>query len=178
MTPAAGEREMGEQGEAPTGEDTRYEAAEPSAVPSETERQGESVVMEEDRGFLVVGDRMRATCNLPDTRSEAPQFDFDKAMLRSRGREILDSVAKCMREGTLKGQNIVITGHADPRGTDAYNQRLGARRAEAARHYLVGSAGIDAARIEIRSRGEQQASGDDPKSWQLDRRVEVDVAAR
>ena len=76
---------------------------------------------------LVLGASIRSKCNLPETRSDSPQFDFDEAMLRPRGMGILDGIATCMREGSLKGEGITIIGHTDPRGTDQYDQALGHR---------------------------------------------------
>lgn len=49
---------------------------------------------------------------------------------------------------------IVITGYASSPGTEAFNMALGFRRATSARAYLV-SKGVNADRIEISTRGEQ-----------------------
>jgi outer membrane protein OmpA-like peptidoglycan-associated protein len=81
-----------------------------------------------------------------------------------------------MSNGSLKDGKIVIIGHADPRGTEAYNYGLGLRRAEAARQYLLGR-GIAQDRITTRSRGELDAKGESEASLQQSRRVEIEEAS-
>jgi outer membrane protein OmpA-like peptidoglycan-associated protein len=122
---------------------------------------------------LVVSEPIRRRCDLPDTPPESPQFDYDQADLRPRGTDILASVAKCMLEGPLKDEGVTITGHADPRGSDAYNRDLGMRRATSAQEYLL-ELGVSTERISTRSLGEREATGTDPASWQVDRRVEIE----
>ena len=69
--------------------------------------------------------------------SEAIQFDFDKADLKSHNRELLSKIAGILL--TSKGHHIFVYGHTDDVGTQAYNQELSERRARAVRDYLVDS---------------------------------------
>ena len=69
--------------------------------------------------------------------SEAIQFDFDKADLKSHNRELLSKIAGILL--TSKGHHIFVYGHTDDVGTQAYNQQLSERRARAVRDYLVTS---------------------------------------
>jgi outer membrane protein OmpA-like peptidoglycan-associated protein len=78
-------------------------------------------------------------------------FDFDRATLKSDLVSKLDAVADMLRDSKYEAINIV--GHADPIGSESYNQNLSQRRAVAAKKYLVGK-GIDANRINITARGE------------------------
>jgi|GEM_PF-1806647 len=78
-------------------------------------------------------------------------FDFDRAILKSDLVTKLDAVANMLRDSKYEAINIV--GHADPIGSESYNQRLSHRRAVAAKKYLVGK-GIDASRINVTARGE------------------------
>jgi outer membrane protein OmpA-like peptidoglycan-associated protein len=156
MTPAAAE----------PGEQTRAPEIQRDETP-QTEARADN------RGYLGVGEQMRTRCNLP--RDESPLFDYDEATLGDRGKQTLDGVAKCLKSGTLQNETVIITGHADPRGPETYNEGLGMRRAQVARDYLV-NAGVPEARVRLRSQGEEQAAGSDAESWQLDRRVEVEVA--
>jgi outer membrane protein OmpA-like peptidoglycan-associated protein len=61
------------------------------------------------------------------------------------------------------GQNqqarLHITGHADSRGTDQYNQELGYRRAQNVQRYLE-SKGISSDKIVIESKGEKEPVAD------------------
>ncbi|HEY5373271.1 MAG TPA: OmpA family protein [Polyangiaceae bacterium] len=120
-----------------------------------------------------VSEAVRVKCNLPDTPTASPQFDFDQADLRPRGMGILDEIATCVQKGSMMGEGLIVTGHTDPRGSDSYNEDLGMRRANNARDYLV-SRGVASADITVTSRGEQDASGDEAAGWQLDRRVAID----
>jgi len=80
-------------------------------------------------------------------------FDFDKYDLRAGDAKVLDADAGWLK---ANGSNLVlIEGHADERGTDAYNLALGERRAQAAMNYLVAQ-GIRASRITIVSYGEER----------------------
>jgi outer membrane protein OmpA-like peptidoglycan-associated protein len=129
------------------------------------------------REAIVVSEQIKEVCKLPETPKQEPQFDFDEAALRSRGESILDGVAACMLTGPMKDEQLVVTGHADPRGGEAYNQELGMRRSSSAQEYLV-SRGVPAARIDVQSHGETDATGTDESSWQLDRRVDLDAASQ
>ena len=51
---------------------------------------------------------LRERCNLPETPQEAPAFDYDAATLRPRGKNVLEDVAACLRDGPLKGEVITI----------------------------------------------------------------------
>ena len=80
-------------------------------------------------------------------------FDFDRAELRSDGRAALDSLLGDSRE--VKLEVILVVGHSDRIGSDAYNQRLSERRAQTVRDYLVGQ-GVAPSRIRAEGVGERQ----------------------
>ena len=88
-------------------------------------------------------------------------------------RDILAKVASCVNDGPLKGKELELVGHADPRGSDKYNEELGMSRAEAVAAYLRDQ-GVAASQIEIQSQGEDAAS-DNPFEWPLERRVDIRV---
>lgn len=73
-------------------------------------------------------------------------FDFDSASLKPAGRSALDRFVSDVAGARL--EMIQVSGHTDRIGSDAYNQRLSTRRAEAVRDYLVLSGGISAAAIQ------------------------------
>ncbi len=97
-------------------------------------------------------------------------FDFDSAQVNSGERSKLEAVAEYLRANAAVG--LVVEGHCDERGSNEYNLALGERRAMAVRAYLVGL-GIDAARIQTKSLGEEQpvAMGHDESSWSQNRRA-------
>jgi peptidoglycan-associated lipoprotein len=80
-------------------------------------------------------------------------FDFDKSNIRPGDAKILDTSAGWLKSNP--GQIILIEGHCDERGTDAYNLALGERRAKATQDYLV-SQGIAARRMTTISYGESR----------------------
>lgn len=84
------------------------------------------------------------------------KFGFDKALLNSEDRMILKKDASILKAHS--GVKVVIAGHADERGTDAYNIVLGQKRAKAAKIYLV-RLGISAKRIKIVSYGKREIPG-------------------
>lgn len=129
----------------------------------------------DDRATTVaLSSELRHACQMPAAADETPQFDYDDATLRPRGANILNDVASCLTDGALKGRNVTIVGRTDPRGSEEHNQELGESRATAARDYLI-SRGVEASRIQMVSRGEQDARGDDEATWALDRRVDINL---
>src|SRR5207249_7638451 len=67
--------------------------------------------------------------------SNAIQFEFDKAALRSANREVLSRIAGILL--TFKGYRITVNGHTDDVGSEAYNQELSEKRAQTVRDYMV-----------------------------------------
>ena len=101
-------------------------------------------------------------------------FDFDKAALKKEGKAKLDDLV-----GKVKGINlevIIAVGHTDSIGTDAYNQKLSVRRAEAVKAYLV-SKGIEKNRVYTEGKGEKQPVADNKtkEGRAKNRRVEIEV---
>ncbi|MFM7026619.1 MAG: outer membrane protein OmpA [Limnohabitans sp.] len=101
-------------------------------------------------------------------------FDFDKAVLKKEGKAKLDDLV-----GKVKGINlevIIAVGHTDSVGTDAYNQKLSVRRAEAVKAYLV-SKGIEKNRVYTEGKGEKQPVADNKtkEGRAKNRRVEIEV---
>ncbi len=82
-------------------------------------------------------------------------FDFDKAVLKPEGKAAIDSAVVAKLAQIQKLEVVLVTGHTDPIGTDAYNQKLSERRADAVRDYLV-SKGVPKDKIEAIGVGEKQ----------------------
>ena len=103
-------------------------------------------------------------------------FDYDAADIRGDAKSALDAKLPILRANA--GLQIRISGHADERGSDQYNDALGQRRAAQAKRYLPDN-GIDAARIAIVSYGEQRpaTTGADENAWALNRRAEFEITA-
>jgi len=79
-------------------------------------------------------------------------FDFDQYDLRVDARDTLKTHTEWLK-GKPSAQ-VEIEGHCDERGTGEYNLALGAKRAQAAKDYLV-TLGVPAARISTISYGKE-----------------------
>jgi len=101
-------------------------------------------------------------------------FDFDKSVVKPEGKKKLDGLVGQLSGITL--EVIIAVGHTDSVGSDAYNQKLSVRRAEAVKAYLV-SKGIAANRIYTEGKGEKQpvASNKTAAGRAKNRRVEIEV---
>jgi outer membrane protein OmpA-like peptidoglycan-associated protein len=81
------------------------------------------------------------------------QFAFDSAEIRPSAREQLDALAQGIRM-LPAAKSVVIEGHTDAAGADAYNEQLSRRRAQAVRRYLVAVHGIEPSRLQAVGLGE------------------------
>ncbi len=90
-------------------------------------------------------------------------FDFDSSLLRDQDKPVLDKFAHVVRQ-YYDGSVVTVEGFADPAGDPEYNLRLGARRAEGVKSYLVEVAELD---IPIRavSYGEAEDRQIEPGAW-------------
>jgi OmpA-OmpF porin, OOP family len=70
-------------------------------------------------------------------------FDFDKSNITPEAATILDNAAQAFQ--TTGQAQIVLAGHADRSGSDAYNQALSERRSAAAKAYLMNRGIADSA---------------------------------
>ncbi len=82
-------------------------------------------------------------------------FDFDKSVVRADGKSKLNDEVVAKMKQYPEVEVVLVTGHADRIGKEAYNQKLSERRAAAVKDYLV-SQGIDAKRIETAAKGESE----------------------
>lgn len=80
-------------------------------------------------------------------------FDLDKSVLKDEGKATLQRQAAWMK--LYPNLTFTLEGHCDERGTREYNLALGARRANAAKDYLV-SLGVDSARVKTISYGKER----------------------
>lgn len=82
-------------------------------------------------------------------------FDFDKAVLKPEGKTAIDAEVLSKINQVSKLELVLVTGHTDRIGTQAYNQKLSERRADAVRDYLV-SKGVAKDKIETLGMGKTQ----------------------
>lgn len=80
-------------------------------------------------------------------------FEFDKAVITPAGTQALDDFVAQVKGVQL--EVVLARGHADRIGSDAYNQTLSEKRANAVKDFLV-SRGIDANRVYVEGKGESE----------------------
>jgi peptidoglycan-associated lipoprotein len=99
-------------------------------------------------------------------------FDFDRSAIRGTETGKIDKLNQYMKENPTV--EIGLDGHADPRGTNEYNQPLSQRRVDTVKAALV-NAGIASTKIQTGAFGKTQlkCSEATEECWQRDRRVEV-----
>lgn len=98
-------------------------------------------------------------------------FDYDKSEIKPEFTAFLDRLIKVI-EGH-SDLRVKVTGHTDSDGSDAYNDGLSQRRAQAIINYFV-SKGLSADRLEFDFKGEKipAASNSTPEGRQQNRRVD------
>ena len=130
-----------------------------------------SVVVADDRG---------------DSKMQTVSFMVtEKDVIRMKGSR-LDNVAKAkLDEIAVKMQQnsqlkAVLTGHTDDSGSDKNNVRVGQKRADAVKAYLVKEHQIDESRIETKSAGESQPVSDNgtKEGREDNRRVEIELSVK
>ena len=101
-------------------------------------------------------------------------FDFDKSVIRSDAVPVLNEAVDVLK--AQGGVAVIVEGHTDSVGSDAYNLKLSRRRAAAVRQYLV-KHGIPSNRITTEGFGESHpvASNDTEDGRAQNRRVELRV---
>lgn len=88
------------------------------------------------------------------TVSAEELFGFDKANLKEKGRVTLDAVAAKIKENP-EIKAVIVTGHTDRIGSEAYNQKLSERRAKQVADYLVAQ-GVDSSLITAEGKGKSE----------------------
>ena len=104
--------------------------------------------------------------------SNSIRFDFDKADLHPKDKELLSRIAGVL--STVQGFQIYVYGYTDDIGTKDYNLKLSDRRAQSVRDYLV-SNGLDPKIIATKGFGKSDplAPGSSPQARAVNRRVEI-----
>lgn len=113
-------------------------------------------------------------------------FRFDRHQLKDilpQGKATLDELADKLTSRQATIESILLIGHTDRLGSEAYNQKLGLQRAQTVKEYLQ-SKGVQSP-ISVKSAGETEpvtadCVGNQPTAalkacLQPDRRVAVDI---
>ena len=104
------------------------------------------------------------------------EFEFDSSRLTTDSKVTLDQIASILLNNPT-WNTLVVKGHTDSTGPDAYNQGLSERRAVSVKDYLVGK-GLNGAAISTVGYGESQpiSTNNTAAGRQANRRVEFEIA--
>lgn len=102
------------------------------------------------------------------------RFDFDKYNIKPEWEPLLDEAAEIMQ--ARPNIKVIVGGHTDYLGTEAYNMKLSIKRAQAVKDYLV-ARGVDPSRMKVVGYGETQplALGHTDEDRAINRRVQFEV---
>ncbi|UTW07596.1 OmpA family protein [Pseudomonas benzenivorans] len=106
------------------------------------------------------------------------KFDFDKDRVKEESYSDIKNLADFMNQ--YPQTRTTVEGHTDAVGTDAYNQKLSERRANAVRQVLVDQYGVSGERVNAVGYGETRPVADNASDAgrAINRRVEAEVEAQ
>ena len=104
-------------------------------------------------------------------------FGFDSSALRDEARANLGELARVL-SAEIDDYQLLVAGHTDASGSEAYNQSLSERRAEQAAAFLSES-GLPSGQVQTVGRGEMEpvASNETDAGQARNRRVEFAIFA-
>jgi outer membrane protein OmpA-like peptidoglycan-associated protein len=139
--------------------DAELKASELRTAAAMAELAAIASLKEEERGLVL-------------TLSGSILFRSAESTLMPAAQEKLDQVAKALL--SIRARNLIVEGHTDSQGSDAYNQALSQRRADAVRNYLV-QKGYPANQIQAHGQGEGSpvAENNSAEGRANNRRVEI-----
>jgi outer membrane protein OmpA-like peptidoglycan-associated protein len=100
-------------------------------------------------------------------------FDYDSANIGAQAKSAVEALGRALTNPDLKGSTFLLAGHTDAAGSDAYNQTLSERRADAVKHYLVEKFGIAGNDLVTVGYGETRLKKPDAPRDAANRRVQV-----
>jgi outer membrane protein OmpA-like peptidoglycan-associated protein len=105
------------------------------------------------------------------------EFDFDSYNIRPESFGLLNELGKALTSEKLKEEPIVIKGHTDSEGYDAYNLELSLNRGLAVKSYLISSFPTSPSLLKVVGYGEAMplVPNNNESNKQINRRVEINT---
>lgn len=100
-------------------------------------------------------------------------FDYNSATIGAQAKSAVEALGRALTNPDLKGSTFLLAGYTDAAGSDAYNQTLSERRADAVKHYLVEKFGIAGNDLVTIGYGETRLKKPDAPLDAANRRVQV-----
>ncbi len=168
------ERAQAQQAQLASAESTAREEADRKAVASEEKAAASEQKAKEANDALAKLAAKDEARGMVITLSGSVLFRSNDATLLPAAQSRLDQVAEAL---VAKGQDVVIEGHTDSKGSQSSNMNLSQRRAESVRSYLV-SRGFPGEKILARGMGPDRpvAENTSTEGRANNRRVEIVIA--
>jgi outer membrane protein OmpA-like peptidoglycan-associated protein len=122
----------------------------------------------DDRDYVVASAPPKPSVDLYEIH-----FEFNSAEITAEAEPQLRELGAALREPRLKGSTILIAGHTDAVGGDAFNQQLSERRAATIKWYLVDKFRLPAANLHAVGYGKQRPKNKADLFAPENRRVEI-----
>ncbi len=100
-------------------------------------------------------------------------FEYDSARISPQSVRQLIILGEALQDVELSASRIMIAGHTDAAGSNAYNSNLSYLRAESVSNFLSNYAGVSAGRLDIEGYGEDYLKYPDAPNSGQNRRVEI-----
>ncbi|MBL4891059.1 MAG: OmpA family protein [Rhizobiaceae bacterium] len=100
-------------------------------------------------------------------------FDYNSAKISPESVRQLVTLGEALKDAALQGSRIMIAGHTDAAGSNAYNNDLSFRRAQSVSDFLSLYAGVAPNRLAIEGYGEELLKYPDAPHSGQNRRVEI-----
>jgi len=132
-------------------------------------------VVKKDQGKTVEETVVVSEAPPPHSVNIKIEFDFNSYAIRPEAYALLNELGKALTDDRIKGKTLILKGHTDSDGSDAYNLTLSLNRALSVQNYLAGNYNIEPDHIRVVGYGEALSlvPNISPGNKQLNRRVEV-----
>ncbi|HLR36629.1 MAG TPA: OmpA family protein, partial [Chitinophagaceae bacterium] len=103
-------------------------------------------------------------------------FGFDRSDLNTTSKSTIDQLITILKQ--YPNEDVLVIGHTDSKGANAYNQKLSVRRASSVANYLTAN-GVSTGRVTTKGMGETDpiVENDTPEHRAQNRRVEFVLTA-
>jgi outer membrane protein OmpA-like peptidoglycan-associated protein len=156
-------------------ETAREEADEAKAEAERIRQEAEAELTRLEEALSKVVETRRTALGLVlNLGEDSIKFDFDKAELKPKERELLSRIAGILL--TSSDYTVSVNGHTDDVGTEEYNQKLSERRAEVVHRYLL-EAGVPEEIMTVAGwgKGKPRVGGTSDAARAKNRRVELGI---
>jgi outer membrane protein OmpA-like peptidoglycan-associated protein len=100
-------------------------------------------------------------------------FDYNSADISAKSMPSVQALGRALSNPDLKGSTFVVAGYTDAAGTEAYNQDLSERRADAIKRYLTEKFGITGSDLVTVGYGKTKLKDPSQPLAEMNRRVQV-----